>query len=717
MNLRTPNGPSRTGGRMEERSHPVKPNANDYRSIALGKGDRSPVGAGHGGHDGIVRYPAESPSVHSMSSSVAESPMNPLLSNQVLSNAAFLFSPSYVGSDGASLQRVQANRDSTFSISTFASRARLSTVSSRSRPVVTIPVSSSWSMKSGQQQHGSSVAYASAEDYEDGGIGASGRYSEGDDDGVRHLISKHVRFSDTGEDKPGPTEGTKPIDKPHQSGSDRSSLFRSGPVVEVHSMGIETKISDLTDQSSLWSGMGRQGRGDGAHSLPKHDAEIENDDTNQGRNVDMNFLSSRTVNAFGRLSLDEEEGNDDDDSVLTPRSVTAPGEVTPENTEPLDQQDPAEPVSPDTDVPPTPVGESKTTIRTAGGGTKGTGLFRAMATTPSSLPKKSPFLRFKRAQKRFANPPKAVPVSQKTPPKKFSGRSPKNTLVSNRIVEIQNRIRRHSNVFRQSSSRQLQESSRGYGYGHKTLHMSHTEETVSDDDASTVVGQSRNPQGVTYQLYEHQQQQQHRQHQQSYGFQQGAGRVVVQQHEEESAFARPQDDSEPNPAGSEEGAVGNLDVNQGPSIRYTVADDSIEHTARNGLNQTYDGESIVTDDSTDDPFATIMMATSGGDDSTAASTIVRRRWTGHSSARSSAGSSLVTDALSKDEVSANSIFKSARGGQVNPQTQRLHGVGATSEETPGGARKWRALAAAARQREQNTMHGESRLGERLTAYY
>ena len=317
MNLRTPNGPSRTGGRMEERSHPVKPNANDYRSIALGKGDRSPVGAGHGGHDGIVRYPAESPSVHSMSSSVAESPMNPLLSNQVLSNAAFLFSPSYVGSDGASLQRVQANRDSTFSISTFASRARLSTVSSRSRPVVTIPVSSSWSMKSGQQQHGSSVAYASAEDYEDGGIGASGRYSEGDDDGVRHLISKHVRFSDTGEDKPGPTEGTKPIDKPHQSGSDRSSLFRSGPVVEVHSMGIETKISDLTDQSSLWSGMGRQGRGDGAHSLPKHDAEIENDDTNQGRNVDMNFLSSRTVNAFGRLSLDEEEGNDDDDEFDT----------------------------------------------------------------------------------------------------------------------------------------------------------------------------------------------------------------------------------------------------------------------------------------------------------------------------------------------------------------------------------------------------------------
>jgi len=78
-------------------------------------------------------------SVNSLTSSGGGKPLD----NQALSNAAFLFSPSYAGGDEKLLKRQQKFRDPVFSISTFASRARLCDVSSRSKPTVRIPINNS----------------------------------------------------------------------------------------------------------------------------------------------------------------------------------------------------------------------------------------------------------------------------------------------------------------------------------------------------------------------------------------------------------------------------------------------------------------------------------------------------------------------------------------------------------------------------------------------
>ena len=69
----------------------------------------------------------------------------PLVSNQALSNAAFLFSPSFAVGETLLITRTNSPRMmnlSTFAINTAHSRSRLSTFSARSRPAFSIPISS-----------------------------------------------------------------------------------------------------------------------------------------------------------------------------------------------------------------------------------------------------------------------------------------------------------------------------------------------------------------------------------------------------------------------------------------------------------------------------------------------------------------------------------------------------------------------------------------------
>lgn len=168
-------------------------------------------------------YSVCSPSGSSTSSN-GEQSRGPLLTTQTLSNAAFLFSSSYGGEERQLLNRQQPARDPAFSISTFASRARLSSVSSRSRPAITIPVSKSWE---------SSLTTAKEEiGYDFSGVDRS---------------NKHVRFSDADQ-----TQYNQIANNARQMKNEakRAALTRNLPE-KIATPAIETKMSDLTDASML----------------------------------------------------------------------------------------------------------------------------------------------------------------------------------------------------------------------------------------------------------------------------------------------------------------------------------------------------------------------------------------------------------------------------------------------------------------------------------
>ena len=159
--------------------------------------------------------------------SVAMSPGQPLLSEQAMTNAAFLFSPSYAGSkslltDGNGSNKdnaeppkriEQRRRDSTFTISTLGSRSRTSIVSARSRNV-TIPVSVQ-SLPSKKNSCRSSVADVTSQ--------------------------KSVRFS---------TDGAETSASRYSSKSVKFDFGFSKAPETVDIPGIETKVSDLSDAVS-----------------------------------------------------------------------------------------------------------------------------------------------------------------------------------------------------------------------------------------------------------------------------------------------------------------------------------------------------------------------------------------------------------------------------------------------------------------------------------
>jgi hypothetical protein len=114
----------------------------DYRNIALPNDQLESLAPSK--QESVMDLPLMSPSADSLCSSVGQSPAVPLVSNQALSNAAFLFSPSYVGGQPHMIRMAEPPKHESyaaFTISTAESRSRLSAATSRSLPAFHIPVS------------------------------------------------------------------------------------------------------------------------------------------------------------------------------------------------------------------------------------------------------------------------------------------------------------------------------------------------------------------------------------------------------------------------------------------------------------------------------------------------------------------------------------------------------------------------------------------------
>jgi hypothetical protein len=170
-----------------------------------------------------------SPSADSVASS-DESPV-PLISNQALSNAAFLFSPSYAGGEIKLLRQANSPRPmnlSTFAINTAESRGRLSTFSSRSRPAFSIPISSAPDNMSSIRPSRSSYSddYITISRPESGPSNVDG-------------IQKHVHFSNS-------------TDVFVIRESNKARVAMGTPIKDVSPV-IVNKVSNLTDKEILYA--------------------------------------------------------------------------------------------------------------------------------------------------------------------------------------------------------------------------------------------------------------------------------------------------------------------------------------------------------------------------------------------------------------------------------------------------------------------------------
>jgi hypothetical protein len=198
------NGLSKSADENRRDSSKSAPSAlatTDYRLIALGGLAGSPCGK-----KSTAIVPAESPclSVNSVNSTGSV----PMLSDQALCNAAFLFSPSYAGGNQDMIRptRVSSESDSTvFTISTLGSRSRLNTAVS-AEPI-TIPFRN----------------LPSTEDFDETSKQSERRVRFSDADDVIAIESRNERVQ----------EGQIAVDQ---------MLLKA---VEIP--GIDTKLSDLTD--------------------------------------------------------------------------------------------------------------------------------------------------------------------------------------------------------------------------------------------------------------------------------------------------------------------------------------------------------------------------------------------------------------------------------------------------------------------------------------
>ena len=567
--------------------------SHDYRNIALSTTNQINKDHPTGEHARTAEL-LSSPSVASICSSVGPSPMRPLLSDQVLSNAAFLFSPSYAGQDVALVQRPQKLPDSTFSISTFASRARLSRVSSRSHPQVTIPISSSWS--------------ANQRSFEDSSFVHSLDKS-----------NKQVRFSDA-DDYVNP--GHEPAPK-LESDADDFGGFKDNPV-DLIATRIESKMSDLTDSTGWQSQKSVQV----SHAVLDRQQEASPPPVKKSTtpSPDSQKFASPEVTVGSGSSIHWTYQEDDDGKIHASPFI----------------------------------------VKKLGGS--------------NSVPAKSPHLRFKTAQTMFANPPKRQQPSRKTPPKKFARRSPKNTLVSNRIVEIHNRI---------SSQQERKQPNK----------ETSNQAVIAPRKGTLINPLFRNPIIMTYSNDEG-------------SLKSGQERRKSQQGTQ-SPRSKPERQSIDSFVTKDSFQGEKARIQESTSVVSTESafDDSefsedIFQKLMRAREDEADANSVSTTNSHEhDPFNSLMRTISA-DDTEVQSVPTVRKYRGSGTLRSvpslgasTHGMSLATDFSEKENISINSLYKSEKG-QVNPQTLRRH----SKPGSPGGlgqstqARKWRTLAAAAQEK-------------------
>lgn len=335
-----------------------------------------------------VRYPVFSPGANSITS-IQQSPV-PLLSNQCLSNAAFLFSPSYAGGGSEKANKSkQVPTHPAFSISSFASRTRLSAESYGQQPIQ-IPVCQSWerTLRSRESEDSSS--------------------SRGDTHSLDRS-RRQVRFSD----------------------ADRFLFNAAGDLMKVGATEqgeIDAKFSDLTEYSALNKRM----------DLPRPVNEPSNEMQEQISEVYQNVSEEALKNAYDESSVHSYETAETQTTVVRFLSRSSSTSSI------LNESFHWEYREVEGKVCATP-------SRKKANGTRG-------------LPASSPVLRFNAAKTRFSNPPANEVPPKETPPKKLSARSPRNTLVANRINALNDRL-----SLRNSTEGMIERSSRRNTIGTKSI--------------------------------------------------------------------------------------------------------------------------------------------------------------------------------------------------------------------------------------------------------
>lgn len=560
--------------------------AKDYRSIAwtTSEGAASAPAEVYRPH-----YTMCSPSV-SVCSSSQGTPQAPLVNPQVLSNAAFLFSPSYAGGDEDLLKREAPVRDPAFSISTFASRARLSNVSSRSQPAITIPVSKSWEPSLGKSEE------ESTRDYDFGGHSFN--------------TGKQVRFSDANQLYQIESSQHRPWERNSNARNIKVEKERVEPVFnlpqEIETPIIETKLSNLTDTTFL---------------SKKLNAEEESITTGGSS---LSDLSARRISLLSSV-----EG-------VSPTSLASNYTENDEASTTSERQ-----------------GSIHWTYREGNGMVTATPMVDRKVTTARALPAASPVIRFRAAKSKFAiQTQKASPV-KRTPPKKFAKHTPGKTLVSNRIYELNDRLK--------STCQPVSKNTRRDTSGHRVL-APHRANLVNSD----VV---RNPLtlGVNY---------------------------APEDRTIKSATSIVENEQtllvEENSSGEEDGSFGKSLPSSGNDSSFI---------------------SVATDAS-DDPFADIISSNYVAEPEPETSTQRRpASYSGnsvYSFASTSFGRHSTGTYASKKEnsVPLTNLHKVTVKGKVNPTDVYRHDNTRSlclspTQRTPMQARKWRTLAAAANEKDKS----------------
>lgn len=351
-----------------------------------------------------------SPSADSVASSSKGSPI-PLVSEQALSNAAFLFSPSYAGGKTRLLKHANPPREmnlSTYAISTAQSRSRLSTFSARSRPAFSIPISSAplnmSSIRRSQASYSSdSVTFT---------LNLS-RYSKED-----------TQFTESRASKESGEEEEKHV---HFSGADECHVIREAntsrvalgtPVKVVSPPPIDRKISDLTDMTEATVLNATNNDSD-----PSLEEEPATDEPSR----------QRVASILREIEEDDEtvEEGDVDDRVEreTPKSDDDDEEV----------------------VDSSPESAMRWTVGELGAATP----LRANGRQGSRMaPTNSPRHRFKEAKNKFNNPVTNVPICTSTMSNYTAPTVSDSGSVSSRVSALNDRLRSNRQPVRKNPRRE-----------------------------------------------------------------------------------------------------------------------------------------------------------------------------------------------------------------------------------------------------------------------
>ena len=370
----------------------VKSSIVEYRKIATLNDDQREEQLSR---PAINHLASMSTSEDSAASSKVDSPL-PLLSDQALSNAAFLFSPSYAGGKTRLLTRANPQREihlSTFAICTAQSRSRLSTFSARSRPAFSIPISSASLNMSSIRSSQSSYSY------------------EGHTKGGSRKPHENTLLSRQ-ENQPSNEGSERHV---HFSNADECFVIREAnvsrvamgtPITVVSPPSIDRKISDLTEATVPYP---------------------TNDTSKQKVSLDDNNHRQRIASIL--------QGIEEDEATVEDSALTTKDKVGEEKT-----------------IGPNPV--IQWTYREENGVLGAATPLRSNSRQTQDghlAPTNSPLLRFREAKNKFSKP--IVSVATRTSPT-MKQSEPDSGAVHCRVMELNGRLRSNRQPVRKNVRRQ-----------------------------------------------------------------------------------------------------------------------------------------------------------------------------------------------------------------------------------------------------------------------